>query len=58
MNKASFTESEIGAIADNLQSAGFYLQDWDSDRICLLASAILEALDSPDVPHCATCACE
>ena len=42
----SFTESEIEVIADHMRSAGFDIpQDWDADRLGLLATAVLEALE-------------
>ena len=42
----SFTETELENMADHLRSAGFQLpDDWDNDRLALLASAILESLD-------------
>lgn len=42
----SFTESEIEAIADNLQSAGFYLQDWNHVAVNAIFLAELHAADS------------
>lgn len=42
----SFTESEIEAIAKHLRSVGIDVPtEWDAERIGLLATAVLEALD-------------
>jgi len=41
----NFTEQEIENIFDHIKSAGFDVpDDWDSDKIALLSTAILEAL--------------
>lgn len=41
----SFTETELENVADHLRSAGFDIpDDWDKDRLGLLATTILEGL--------------
>lgn len=41
----SFTEEQTENIADHIKSVGFELpDDWDAERIGLLATAVLEAL--------------